>query len=196
MKLIRDIVRGSGTLPHVGSHPGLPFVLIMGGMAALAGANKGGVQGFLFGLILSTLVFGTMFAIGAASRARLSDRLETRSGGGTTPGDLVGRRVADLHEDKRSAGCVIEIRNGEVIVNGEPHAKGPLKGVVELRITTGTAVSVMTDVSVVCDDVNGPVNAGGNVSCGNVGGSISAGGNVNCDDVGGSIRAAGNVNAS
>lgn len=196
MTLIRDIIRGSQNMPHVGPHPGTPMLIFLGIITMISGWNSRGVIGLALGLSLSFIAFGGMFAIGAVSRARLSDRLEMKAGGVTTSGDLVGGRVVDADEGRMSAGCVIEIRDGEVIVNGQPHASGPLKGVAEIRITKGTPVSLHTDLSVVCDDVNGSVNAGANVNCGNVGGSLSAGGNVNCDDVGGSVTSGGRVNSN
>lgn len=57
----------------------------------------------------------------------------------------------------------------------------------------GPALDVICDCNLICDQVQGNVNAGGTVNCDEVQGSINAGGNVNCDDVQGSVRAGGNV---
>ena len=58
----------------------------------------------------------------------------------------------------------------------------------------GPALNIWSDFSVQCGDVQGSVNAGGNVDCGDVKGGVDAQGNVNCDAVGRGVNAGGSVN--
>lgn len=173
MSLIQTIARGSRDLPHVGPHMGTPFALIMGTMTILAGLSSRGVPGALFATVFSVVFYGGLFCMGAVSRARGSDILERKA-----------RAAAALREseerNRTTAGCVIEIRDGQVRVSGTPLEHGPLKGVVELRISGTAPVSVITDASVYCDDIAGDVTAGGTVSCGDIGGSVTA---PACDQV-------------
>lgn len=62
-KIIRQTIRGCGTLPHVGSHPGKLFILFL-------------IIGFLGGLwpgLVFTCFFGTVYLLGAYNRAQASD---------------------------------------------------------------------------------------------------------------------------
>lgn len=55
----------------------------------------------------------------------------------------------------------------------------------------GPALNVQSVFSVVCNDVQGDVTAGGYVECDCVGGNVTAGGYVECDDVGQGVIAGG-----
>lgn len=57
----------------------------------------------------------------------------------------------------------------------------------------GPALNIHSEFSVVCDEVAGSINAGGNVTCDGVRGSVHAGGDLNCDDVEGDVYAGGDV---
>ena len=57
----------------------------------------------------------------------------------------------------------------------------------------GPALNICSDFAVSCGDVQGDVNAGGDVSCGAVCGGVSAQGDVQCDAVGGPVSAGGDV---
>ena len=57
----------------------------------------------------------------------------------------------------------------------------------------GPAMNIWSDFNVSCDQVQGSVNAGGDVDCDAVGGDVQAGGDVDCDDVAGHLNAGGNV---
>lgn len=70
----RQIVRGCGTMPHVGSHPGTGYVLAMIGAGGCAGL-KGGVIGFAIGAAIMGSVMLPLYFAGAYGRAQLSDRL-------------------------------------------------------------------------------------------------------------------------
>lgn len=72
----RQIIRGVGTLPHVGSHPGTYILLLMIGGCALAGARSGGTIGALLGALFMVAGMGPIYLYGAYDRARLSDALE------------------------------------------------------------------------------------------------------------------------
>ena len=57
----------------------------------------------------------------------------------------------------------------------------------------GPALNIWRDFSVRCGDVQGDVNAGGDVECGDVMGGVNAGGDATCDQVKGELRAGGDV---
>lgn len=46
--IIRQIIRGCGTLPHVGDHPGTMLVILLVGMSAMFGAMGGDCMVYLF----------------------------------------------------------------------------------------------------------------------------------------------------
>ncbi len=78
---------------------------------------------------------------------------------------------------------------GRTLVDGHPVQQ-------ELRFRySGPALSVESAFSVVCDDVEGSVTAGGSVTCDDVFGDIQAQGNVTADVIDGSVTAGGNVTA-
>lgn len=81
-------------------------------------------------------------------------------------------------------------RGWELIGHGVgPKLKLFFKGAVE--------GDVRSDFSVVCGDVAGKVDAGGNVTCEkNIGGDVNAGGEVSCASIGGNIEAGGEVNCA
>lgn len=94
-------------------------------------------------------------------------------------------------------GTRIEIEGNNVsIVNGIVTVDGVIISTVPSGVEIhwkGDLASLTTDSSVICDNVQGDVDAGGSVNCDNVKGSVTAGGSVNCDDVGGSVSAGGSV---
>ena len=51
----------------------------------------------------------------------------------------------------------------------------------------------ISGVTIICGNVDGDVDAGGDVTCDTVGGNVDAGGHVSCDCVGGDVDAGGNV---
>lgn len=57
----------------------------------------------------------------------------------------------------------------------------------------GAALDIHSQISVVCADVEGNVDAGKDVSCGNVQGDVEAGRDVNCGNVEGDVDAGCNV---
>ena len=74
MRLIRDIIRGSGDLPGVGPHPGTVVALGFIAMGALAGAQRGGLWGAVGGGLVMALGILPFWVIGCIDRARISDR--------------------------------------------------------------------------------------------------------------------------
>lgn len=84
------------------------------------------------------------------------------------------------------------LTQGTVMIDGVAQEQ-TVQGVVEVRITEGDPVSVQSEASVVCRDVQGPVDAGGSVTCHAVDGSVDAGGSVTCHDVTGNVDAGGSV---
>ncbi len=79
MTALRQIIRGCGTLPHVGEHPGTLYVVALIGAGAYAGATRSGsVLGALVGAAIVGVVILPMYLYGAYERARISDRMEAR----------------------------------------------------------------------------------------------------------------------
>lgn len=79
--LIRQTIRGCGTLPHVGEHPGTIYVIAFVGAGIVAGLMKfpNPVIGAIGGGSIAAVVFLPMYLAGAYSRATLSDRLTLKS---------------------------------------------------------------------------------------------------------------------
>lgn len=78
LRPVRQTVRGCTKLPHVGGHPGTTFLVLIVVITALAGGYKSGLPGILFGGALAGAIFGTIYAMGAWSRAEISDRILRR----------------------------------------------------------------------------------------------------------------------
>lgn len=73
----RQALRGIGSLPHVGHHPGTAPVLaiiLLPGLAFLPHGAWAVMGGITFGAI----VFGPIYLCGSYDRAELSDRLERK----------------------------------------------------------------------------------------------------------------------
>lgn len=79
MRIIKQIIRGCGTLPHVGEHPGSGLVLMLLLAGACAG-YKGEWLGALFGAGVMAAVFVPMYFYGAYCRAQDSDAYEREKG--------------------------------------------------------------------------------------------------------------------
>lgn len=86
----------------------------------------------------------------------------------------------------------ISVIGNKVYVDGKLAEEG-LSGQVEISFT-GDLASLKVDGSANNKgNVNGGVDAGGNIDCGDVKGSVDAGGSVNCGSVGGNVDAGGSV---
>ena len=77
MKFIKQTIRGCGTLPHFGSHPGTGWLILFIALGALAGRN-GGIYGILGGAGIMALGMGPLYLYGAYSRAVESDEIVKR----------------------------------------------------------------------------------------------------------------------
>ena len=60
--IIRHVVRGCGTLPTYGPHPGTPFLCTL--------VVIGGILAGLVGAIMMLVVFGSAYLVGAYERSR------------------------------------------------------------------------------------------------------------------------------
>lgn len=76
--MIRQIIRGCRTLPHVGEHPGTWCVFMFVLIGALAGAERGGWRGALGGAIVMALFILPIYFYGAYDRAKISDRISAK----------------------------------------------------------------------------------------------------------------------
>jgi hypothetical protein len=72
--MLRLIFLGFRDLPGYGPHPGVPFVFILTGAGALAGAKSGGWCGLLVGAVVMAVPMGALLCMGAYSRARDYER--------------------------------------------------------------------------------------------------------------------------
>ena len=73
------------------------------------------------------------------------------------------------------------------------HGKGPK---LQLFFDKSVDENVYSDFSVVCGDVQGKVEAGGDVHCGNVACDVNAGGEVTCATVCGNVECGGEVSCA
>jgi hypothetical protein len=73
MHIIKQTIRGCGTLPHVGDHPGTIFLWMFLVLGAIAGLDKGLVGG-LMGMVIMGSFAVPLYLIGAYDRAQYSDR--------------------------------------------------------------------------------------------------------------------------
>lgn len=90
------------------------------------------------------------------------------------------------------SGTKVSIINGNIIIDGTS-IKGKVSGVIEIRIE-GNPASIETDANVtVKGNVQGNIDAGGNITCTNVQGGADAGGNISCCNIAGSADAGGNI---
>lgn len=78
-RIMRQCWRGCGWLPHVGNHPGTGPVIGLTLITGAAGAQGGGLVGFVIASLAAMLIYGSMYFYGAYSRAQLSDALERRT---------------------------------------------------------------------------------------------------------------------
>lgn len=78
MVWFRQMIRGCGTLPHVGEHPGLVPLLAFTGVGAIIGAVDNGLRGALLSAAFVIVPIGLIFLLGAIDRANTSDAI-TRS---------------------------------------------------------------------------------------------------------------------
>lgn len=76
--VIRNVIRGCGTLPHVGEHPGWPMLVAMlalGGIAGVRNESMTAPIGLLIGLSITAAVAIPAFLVGAHQRAVTSDAI-------------------------------------------------------------------------------------------------------------------------
>jgi hypothetical protein len=74
MNILRHAVRGCTDLPGYGPHPGTKVLLIYMIFAGFAGTDKGGINGFVGGMLIAMACLGPFYLIGAVSRSRDLDR--------------------------------------------------------------------------------------------------------------------------
>lgn len=63
-------------LPHVGSHPGTAVCFGLIAITGIAGAQGGGIIGFVAASAFAAIIYGPMYLYGAYDRARISKALE------------------------------------------------------------------------------------------------------------------------
>jgi hypothetical protein len=76
--LFGHIVRGCGTLPHCGEHPGTVFIFGFVLAGAAAGA-KGGILGALCGAGAMLAIFGPIYLCGAYERSKTDEKIEKQN---------------------------------------------------------------------------------------------------------------------
>ncbi|WP_415907105.1 hypothetical protein [Oleiharenicola sp. Vm1] len=77
VSFVGHVIRGCGTLPHCGSHPGTVFLALMVLMGAAAG-SKGGALGMFGGAGVMLVFGGAFYLVGAYSRSKTDEELEAR----------------------------------------------------------------------------------------------------------------------
>jgi len=78
--VLRQIWRGMGYLPCVGSHPGNIYMIAMSGAGAIAGGGQGGLPGVFVGVLIMWIGLGPFYLYGCYSRAKMSDAIMLRKG--------------------------------------------------------------------------------------------------------------------
>ena len=85
VSLYRRFVMGAGYLEGYGEHPGTEMCVILCLITGIAGASAGRWLGFVSGLIVGVVVYGSLWASGAVSRAdaylRRQEREPATTGG-------------------------------------------------------------------------------------------------------------------
>lgn len=74
MKAVKQIIRGCGTLPGVGAHPGTGMFLFFIGLGAVEG-SRNGLAGVVMGAGFMFVFIGAIYFWGAYERAKISDRM-------------------------------------------------------------------------------------------------------------------------
>lgn len=74
MHAIKQVLRGCGTLPHVGEHPGTEYLIVFIVLGALTGAEEAGWLGAVGGAAFMVAFFVPIYLVGAYDRANDSDR--------------------------------------------------------------------------------------------------------------------------
>lgn len=77
MKVIQQIIRGCGNLPHVGEHPGTLTLIFFVFLGCMAGAGKD-EWGFAIGGAIMAAFMVPIYLFGAYERAEESDRIANR----------------------------------------------------------------------------------------------------------------------
>lgn len=78
MRWIRQTIRGAGYLEGYGHHPGWAILGIIILASGLAGIEKGGLNGFIGGMIIGGICTLPMFIAGCIGRANDCDRDQER----------------------------------------------------------------------------------------------------------------------
>lgn len=74
IQLIKHCIRGCRDLEGYGPHPGTSMLFIVGLVGGLAGVDKGGLNGFIFGGLFAFFVTLPLYLHGAYSRSKLYER--------------------------------------------------------------------------------------------------------------------------
>lgn len=77
-KFIRHVYRGAGYLEGYGHHPGTSMLLIITLMGGLAGADKGGLNGFLGGCAIAFIFTLPLYIGGCVARSKGCDEQQAR----------------------------------------------------------------------------------------------------------------------
>lgn len=68
MNIIKHVIRGCGTLPNYGEHPGTVPLIGLIFLGVIAGA-KGGWMGCVMGAGVMLAIFGSIYLVGAYTRS-------------------------------------------------------------------------------------------------------------------------------
>lgn len=71
---IKHMVRGCRNLEGYGPHPGTDLLFIVSIVGGLAGVDKGGLNGFIFGYLFAFCMTAPLYLHGAYSRSKLYER--------------------------------------------------------------------------------------------------------------------------
>lgn len=74
MKLLKHCIRGCRDLPGYGPHPGTAILFVITLVGGIAGVDKGGLNGFIFGSLFAFLMTAPLYLHGAYERSKLYER--------------------------------------------------------------------------------------------------------------------------
>ena len=73
-KFVKHMIRGCRDLEGYGPHPGTAMLFIVSIAGGLAGIDKGGFNGFVFGYLFAFFMTAPLYLHGAYSRSKLYER--------------------------------------------------------------------------------------------------------------------------
>lgn len=101
LRMIKQVWRGCGYLPHVGEHPGLLVAVFLIIAGFLAGLKRGTFIGGLVGMAIMFVCVGIPFLYGAYMRAEDNDRIDRNNAEREERAKQWHKHLKDVEEKRR-----------------------------------------------------------------------------------------------